>query len=73
MVSCIRVNRTAGSIIESQASFAVFECLSDREPHVFMVGRYLDKVRREDSGFRFQERVCVYDNYRIRTSLVLPV
>jgi len=73
MVSCTRINRVGADMIESQANFAVFECLSDREPHVFMSGRYLDRVRREDAGFRFKERVCVYDNYRIRTSLVLPV
>jgi anthranilate 1,2-dioxygenase small subunit len=73
MVSCLRINRVEGGIIEAQANFAIFECLSDREPHVFMSGLYLDKVRREDAGFRFKERVCVYDNYRIRTSLVLPV
>ena len=71
MVSAVRVDgdREAAS---AQASFAIFECLSDREPHILMVGRYLDRLVREGSELRFRERICVYDNYRIRTTLVIP-
>jgi anthranilate 1,2-dioxygenase small subunit len=70
MVSCVTTTRAATG---SQANFAVFECLSDRESHVLMVGRYMDKVVREGGTLKFKERVCVYDDYRIRTSLIFPV
>ena len=36
----------AGEEIRAQANFAVFESLSDREPHLFMVGRYIDRLVR---------------------------
>jgi anthranilate 1,2-dioxygenase small subunit len=73
-VSGVRIDAVAGSEIESQANFAVFESLTDREPHLFMVGRYLDRLVRGDDGhLLLRERLCVYDNYRVRTSLVYPI
>ncbi len=73
MVSCVRVKSAEAGLVRSEANFAVFECLSDREPHVLMVGRYVDVVVRHGAALKFQERTCVYDNYRVRTSLVMPV
>jgi len=73
MVSGVRILAAAQDEIQSQANFAVFECLSDREPQLFMVGRYLDRVVRQDGLLRLRERLCVYDNYRVRTSLVYPI
>jgi anthranilate 1,2-dioxygenase small subunit len=72
MVSGVRID-AAEEEIRAQANFAIFESLSDREPHLFMVGRYLDRVVRQDGQLKLRERVCVYDNYRVRTSLVFPV
>ena len=59
--------------IRAEANYAILECLSDRDPIVNMVGRYLDVLVRTDDGFRLKDRWCVYDNYRIRTSLIVPV
>jgi len=74
MVSGVRVNALHDDgTIEAQANFAVFESLSDREPHLFMVGRYLDRLVRRDGRLLLRERVCVFDNYRVRTSLVYPL
>ncbi|GAA4340533.1 hypothetical protein GCM10023144_40330 [Pigmentiphaga soli] len=63
----------AGSEIVSQGNFALFESQSDRESQLLLVGRYLDRIVRQGGALKFRERVCVYDNYRIRTSLVYPV
>lgn len=73
IVSGVRVNAVEADDVLAQASFAIFESLSDREPHLFMTGRYLDRVVREGDRLKLRERVCVYDNYRVRTSLVFPV
>ena len=73
LVSGVRIRSMEAGEILAQASFAIFESLSDREPHLFMTGRYLDRVVREDGRLKLRERVCVYDNYRVRTSLVFPV
>ena len=72
-VSCVRANKAEGGEIEAQANFALFECLLDREPHILMVGRYLDTIVRQGAELKFKQRLCIYDNYRIRTSLIIPV
>jgi anthranilate 1,2-dioxygenase small subunit len=73
LVSGVRLGSAGAGEIAAQASFAIFESLSDRETHVFLTGRYLDRLVREGDTLRLRERVCVYDNYRIRTSLIFPV
>jgi anthranilate 1,2-dioxygenase small subunit len=72
IVSGVRV-RNEAEIIEAKASFVIFESLSDKEPRIFMVGRYFDRLVRNGDSFLFKERACVFDNYRIMTSLIIPV
>lgn len=72
MVTGVRVKDAAGEI-RAQANFAIFESLSDREPHLYMTGRYLDRLVRQEGRLKLRERICVYDNYRVRTSLIYPV
>lgn len=72
-MSGVRVISTENSLIRCQANFTILESLSDREPVVNLVGRYLDAIVETDDGFLLKDRYCVYDNYRIRTSLIIPV
>jgi anthranilate 1,2-dioxygenase small subunit len=72
-VSGVRVDGVEGEIVAARANFLIAESLADREPQIAMVGRYLDRLVRVGSALRFRERVCVVDNYRVRTSLVVPV
>ena len=72
-ISGVRVMEVQGDHLVAQANFAVMESLSDREPTLNMVGRYLDVVRVQDGGFALSRRDCVYDNYRVRTSLIVPI
>ena len=72
-VSGLRVDGAEGDVVAAQANFLIAESLADREPQVAMVGRYLDRLVRVGSALKFKERLCVVDNYRIRTSLVVPV
>lgn len=72
-ISGVRIKRVDGDTIQTQANFAILESLSDREPVVNMVGRYIDTVVRTAEGFLFKDRDCVCDNYRVRTSLIIPV
>lgn len=73
LVSGVRVDGVEGDVIAARANFLIAESLADREPQIAMVGRYLDRLVRIGKALKFQERLCVYDNYRIRTSLVVPV
>ena len=72
-VSGVRVDRAEGEVVAARANFLIAESLSDREPQIAVVGRYLDRLVRVGTALRFRERLCVVDNYRIRTSLVVPV
>ena len=47
--------------------------MSDAEPTVFMVGRYLDTLVRRDGRLLFRERVVVCDNHHVRRSLIMPI
>jgi anthranilate 1,2-dioxygenase small subunit len=59
--------------ITTRANFTVFESPIDSEPRIFMVGRYEDTVVDDGDSLLFRERCCIYDNYRIHTSLIFPV
>jgi anthranilate 1,2-dioxygenase small subunit len=73
LVSGVRVDGVEGDVIAARANFLIAESLSDREPQIALVGRYLDRLVRVGKALKFKERLCVYDNYRIRTSLVVPI
>lgn len=72
-ISCVSVREHSADQVVSQANFAILESLSDRDPIVNMVGRYLDTWRQTPDGWKLAVRDCVCDNYRIRTSLIVPV
>jgi len=72
-ISGVHINSVEGNVIKAQANFMVTESLSDQEPTVNLVGQYQDVILRNENGFLLQRRDCVYDNYRIRNSLIIPV
>jgi anthranilate 1,2-dioxygenase small subunit len=72
-VNGVRVIGREGGEIQATANFLIIESLIEQEPQILMVGRYLDRLVREEGVLRFRERTCVYDNYHIRTTLVIPV
>lgn len=72
-VSGVRVVGEEDGEVRVEANFLIIESLVEREPRILMVGRYLDRVVREGESLKFRERTCVFDNYRIRTTLVIPV
>jgi len=69
----IRVEKMEGDTIHASASFMVVESVSDMEPYVHTVGRYIDVIVKTPDGLRFRSRDCVYDNYRIFNSLIFPI
>lgn len=73
LISGVRVLDAGDDVIRAQANFAVFEALPYREPTLFAVGRYIDDVVRSGDELLFKVHLAVYDNYNIRTSLVIPL
>src|SRR6478736_4718561 len=67
-ISGVRVLGVDGDVIRARANFLVIESMSDEEPRVFMVGRYIDALVRRDGALRFSERLAVCDNHHVRRS-----
>lgn len=71
-ISGVRAREEDG-LIEAGANFLLVESLYDTEPQVLMVGEYVDQLVRDGDSFKIKKRAAVYDNYRVRTTLVIPV
>ncbi|MGG4775682.1 aromatic-ring-hydroxylating dioxygenase subunit beta [Paenalcaligenes sp. Me52] len=72
-ISGLKILNITNDEIQVEANFLITESLSDQEPTISLVGQYQDIVIRQEDGFLLKHRDCVYDNYRIRNSLIIPV
>lgn len=72
-VSGVRVLEVDGEEIRARGNFMVTEAMSDAEPTMLLVGRYLDRLVRRDGRLLFRERLAVYDNYRVVRSMIVPI
>jgi anthranilate 1,2-dioxygenase small subunit len=72
-ISGVRVLSENSGLIEARANFLITEAMSDEEPRVLMVGRYLDTVVRDGTLLRLRKHTAVFDNHRVFRSIVLPV
>jgi len=64
----IRENRDG--IIVAEANYAVFRTKLSGESTVFNVGRYLDRIIRNQDGLKFISRLCIYDSEMIPNSII---
>jgi salicylate 5-hydroxylase small subunit len=67
----IRENRDG--IIFAEANYAVFRTKLSGESTVFNVGRYLDRIIRNQDGLKFISRLCIYDSEMIPNSIIYPL
>lgn len=72
-VSGVRVLGVDASRVTARANFLVTEAMSDEEPRVFLVGRYMDVLERQGDRLKFREHIAVCDNHFVRRSLIIPV
>ena len=56
-----------------EANYAVFRTKLDGASTVFNVGRYLDIVVNTPQGFKFAQRLCIYDSEMIPNSIIYPI
>ena len=73
VVSAPRLLKMEQGRIHSEANYAVFRTKLDQESTVFNVGRYIDTIERTPEGFKFSERICVYDSEMIPNSIIYPI
>ena len=59
--------------LDVTASFLVVRTMQDGEMTVFAVGRYIDRVVRSPTGWRFARKEVVLDSRRIDTLLAIPL
>jgi salicylate 5-hydroxylase small subunit len=66
-------NVGAGSL-DAEAPFLVMRTHLDALPQVLAVGRYLDRlVRPPGGGWKFSQRLCIFDNDLLPNSLIYPI
>ena len=67
------VRKVEDGRIHAEANYAVFRTKLDKESTVFNVGRYIDTIVQTSDGFKFTERLCVYDSEMIPNSIIYPI
>jgi salicylate 5-hydroxylase small subunit len=73
VVGAPMVRQVEDGRIHSEANYAVFRTKYDKESTVFNVGRYIDTIIQTPEGFKFAERICVYDSEMIPNSIIYPI
>ncbi len=69
----VQVERIEGEYALARASFMLTEALIDRDPVLAMTGVVIDRFRVSDDTLLIEDRLCVYDNYRIVYNLAFPI
>jgi anthranilate 1,2-dioxygenase small subunit len=72
-ITGVRIHSASADTIVASANFQIIESLFDAEPTLLMVGQYQDEIIARDGELCFRKRDAIYDQYRVRTTLVMPV
>lgn len=74
-ITGVRILSEADGGYRTRANFLIGESVVEAESRVFAVGRYYDTIVPDGAtgGFRFAEKLCVYDGDVILSSLIYPL
>jgi anthranilate 1,2-dioxygenase small subunit len=73
MTSGLTIVGGSADEIHTESSYVVVQTLTNGESFVYQAGRYLDRVVRTDSGFRYATKRVIYDTSRVQTLLATPI
>lgn len=73
LVSNVRVLGEDDGVIRAQTNYVVFQTLLDGATQIYQAGKYADRIVRTPEGLKFQEKLCIFDTYRIQTLMVTPI
>ena len=73
IVSGLRIVGEGDGALDTEASFVVVRTMQDGEMILFAAGRYIDRVVRGESGWRFLRKDVVLDSRQIDTLLAIPL
>jgi len=72
-VSSVLVESVEAGVVRASSNFQVVRIMHTGESTLFATGRYLDRIRTEISGLRFEERIVVLDSRAVDTLLAIPI
>lgn len=72
-ITQFRITEEAPGLLRVGANYLVLQTLVDDLTRIQNAGRYLDLVARTTEGWRFKEKICVFDSVLVPNSLIYPV
>jgi 3-phenylpropionate/cinnamic acid dioxygenase small subunit len=72
-VSSVLVERVDPETVRAVSGFQVVRIMHSGESTLFASGRYLDRIRIDPAGARFEERIVLLDSRAIDTLLAIPI
>ena len=73
VVSSVLIERQDPEVVRATSNFQVVRIMHTGESALFASGRYLDRIRVDGSGARFEERIVVLDSRAVDTLLAIPI
>jgi 3-phenylpropionate/cinnamic acid dioxygenase small subunit len=73
LISGIRIEREATGVLDVTANFMVVRTMQDGGMILFAAGRYVDRVERTPTGWKFARKDVVLDSRQIDTLLAIPL
>ncbi len=73
IVSAVRVTGVDGDPVRAEANYLIVRTKQNEPSEVFNAGRYVDVLVREQGGWRFRKRCCVFDSELIPNSIIYPI
>jgi len=73
LVSSMKIGEELGETLDLVANFIVVRTMQEGDMTLFAVGRYLDRVRRQDGNWKFARKDVVLDSRQIDTLLAIPL
>jgi len=73
LISGIRIKKQESGGVDLEANFLVVRTMQDGGMILFATGRYIDRVVRTDTGWKFVQKIVVLDSRQIDTLLAIPL
>ena len=73
LISGMRIATEKGEVLDAVANFLVVRTMQDGAMTLFAAGRYIDRVVRSDTGWKFAGKQVILDSRQIDTLLALPL
>lgn len=73
VLSNVNIKSVEEDGVTVQSNYMVLQTRNDGATKLYNSGKYLDKIVLEDDGFKFKEKVAIFDTHRIDSLMVTPI